>query len=187
MIYNIYVIICKSNGKKYYGRSQEIEKRFRAHRNMLRKNEHRNMILQSDWNLYGEEDFIFEIIHSFTSLEESIKKEQYYIDSNLGIGYNIGCAKDGGDRMKFNPRKEETRKLKSRMFSGKGNPMYGKPKTEKMINSVKEANSKKVMVDGVVFNSVTECAKHHGLKANTTSYRIKSKSERFKNWTYVND
>ena len=53
MEYNIYKIICKVNSKEYYGRSQEVEKRFRAHKNMLRSNTHRNMYMQEDWNKYG--------------------------------------------------------------------------------------------------------------------------------------
>ena len=48
MIYSVYKIICKTNKKEYYGRSQEVEKRFRAHKNMLRKNEHRNMYLKNN-------------------------------------------------------------------------------------------------------------------------------------------
>lgn len=187
MIYNIYKIVCKTNNKEYYGRSQEIDKRFRAHKNMLRKNEHRNMFLQEDWNRYGEEDFEFIIIHEFDSLEESINKEQYYIDKNIGIGYNIGNSKDGGDRMTHNPRKEETRKLKSQVFSGKGDPMYGREKTQKMIDSVKEANSKKVSVEGVIYSSVTEAAEAYGLKLNTTCYRLKAKTKTYENWFYISE
>ena len=184
MIYNIYKIICKTNKKEYYGRSQEVEKRFRAHKNMLRKNEHRNMYLQNDWNEYGEEDFEFIILHEYRSLDESIEKEQYYIDKNIGIGYNIGDSKDGGDRMRYNPRKEETTKLKSKIFSGKGNPMYGRKKSQKMLDSVKEANSKKVSIDGIIFSSVTEAANVYNIKVNTACYRLSSKTERFKNWFY---
>lgn len=187
MVYNVYKIVCKINKKVYYGRSQEIEKRFRAHKNMLRKNEHRNMYLQDDWNKYGEENFEFVIIHEFHSLEESIEKEQYYIDKNLGTGYNIGGSKDGGDRMIHNPRREETLKLKSKIFSGKGNPMYGRKKSQKMLDSVKEANSKKVSINGVVFSSVTEAAKTYNIRVNTACYRLSSKTERFKNWFYINE
>ena len=143
------------------------------------------MFLQEDWNKYSEENFEFVILHEFDSLEDSINKEQYYINSNIGIGYNIGDALNGGDRMKNNPRKEETRKLKSKIFSGKGNPMYGKKKSKKMIDSVKKANSKKVSIEGKIFNSGSEAAEYYKLKKNTVQYRLKSKSEKFKNWFYI--
>lgn len=176
MEYNIYKIICKVNNKEYYGRSQEVEKRFRAHKNMLRSNTHRNMYMQEDWNKYGEEMFEFIIIETFKTLEESIKSEQNYIDKNIGVGYNIGGSKDGGDRMKYNPRKEETRKLKQKIFSGENNPMYGKEKTDKMINSVKEANSKPIEIDGKKYKSITEASDVIGVKKTTIIYRLDSKN-----------
>lgn len=187
MIYNIYKIVCKTNKKEYYGRSQEIEKRFRSHKNMLRKNEHSNYYLQKDWIEYGEEDFEFIIIHDFNNLEESIRQEQMYIDDNIGVGYNVGSATNGGDVMTHNPRKEETRALKQKIFSGEGNPMYGREKTQKMIDSVKEANSKKVSIDGTIFSSVTEAANAYNIKVNTACYRLSSKTERFKNWFYISE
>lgn len=187
MIYNIYKIVCKTNKKEYYGRSQEIEKRFRSHKNMLRKNEHNNYYLQKDWIEYGEEDFEFVIIHEFNNLEESIRQEQMYINDNIGVGYNVGSATNGGDVMTHNPRKEETRALKQKVFSGEGNPMYGREKTQKMIDSVKEANSKKVSIEGVVYNSMTEAAKEYDLKLTTMSHRLKAKTERFKNWFYISE
>lgn len=176
MGYNIYKIICKVNSKEYYGRSQEVEKRFRAHKNMLRSNTHRNMYMQEDWNKYGEEMFEFIIIETFKTLEESIKSEQNYIDKNIGVGYNIGDSKDGGDRMKYNPRKEETRKLKQKIFAGENNPMYGKEKTDKMINSVKEANSKPIEIDGKKYKSITEASDVIGVKKTTITYRLDSKN-----------
>lgn len=185
MKYVVYEIECKNNGKKYYGRSQEFDKRRRAHINMLRSNCHRNMYMQDDWNNFGEESFTFNIIHTFDCLEDSIETEQKYIDSNLGIGYNIGGATDGGDRMFHNPRKEETRKLKSKVFSGEGNPMFGRPKSEKMIASVKESNSKKVSIEGVIYPSVAEAVRVLGINSSTAYNRVKSKS--FPEYYYVDD
>ena len=43
-------------------------------------------------------------------------------------------------------------------MSGKGNDQYGKPKTEKMIKSVTESNSKKIIVEGKTYNSITNLA-----------------------------
>ena len=185
MEYTVYMIECLKNGKKYYGRSQEFDKRRRSHVNMLRSNSHRNMYLQEDWNKFGEDMFKFRIIHRFDCLENSIKCEQEYIETNLGVGYNIGGATDGGDRMSHNPRKEETTKLKSKVFSGEGNPMFGREKTKKMIESVKKANSKKVIVEGIEYSSVIEAAEKLGVNKNTAYGRIKSKS--FPQWYYVDD
>ena len=185
MEYVVYEITCKVNGRKYYGRSQEYDKRRRAHLNMLRSNTHRNMYMQEDWNSFGEDCFTFKIIHTFDCLEDSIQAEQRYIEGNLGVGYNIGGASDGGDRMIHNPRREETLKLKSKVFSGEGNPMFGRPKTEKMIASVKESNSKKVSIDGKIYSSVVEASKVLGINKNTIYSRVRSKT--FHTYYYVDD
>lgn len=183
MIYNIYSITCLNNGKVYFGRSQEIEKRWRSHKNMFRKSSHNNTKMQEDWNKYGEEAFLFEVIYTTSDLEESIEIEQSYIDSDIFTKYNISNAKMGGDTFTNNPRQEEIRKLKSINSSGERNPMYGKPKSARMIQRVKEANSKKVVIDGVLYPSVTEASKAHNMKVSTVCYRLKANS--FKDWKYA--
>lgn len=185
MIYTIYKIQCKVNDKVYFGRSQEVEKRWRSHKNSLRRGIHNNLNLQNDWIAYGEEEFDFIVLHELDSLEESEMVEQQYIDNDLYNKYNISDARMGGDVMTNNPRKEETRKLKSKIFSGEGNPMYGKPKTQKMIDSVKEANSKPVEVDGVRYSSCTEASDKLGVKKTTVNYRLQSKSKKFEDWKYI--
>src|SRR5699024_12694971 len=74
----------------------------RSHVNMLRSNSHRNMYLQEDWNKFGENMFKFRIIHRFDCLESSIKCEQGYIETNLGVGYNIGGATEDRKSTRLN-------------------------------------------------------------------------------------
>jgi group I intron endonuclease len=57
----IYSIINKVNGKKYYGGSVDIQKRWNHHKNQLKKQKHPNIILQNSWNKYGENNFEFKI------------------------------------------------------------------------------------------------------------------------------
>lgn len=185
MEYVVYEITCKANGRKYYGRSQEYDKRRRAHLNMLRSDTHRNIHMQEDWNSFGEDYFTFKIIHTFDCLEDSIQTEHRYIEDNLGIGYNIGGAPDGGDRMLNNPRREDTLKLKSKVFSGEGNPMFGRSKTNKMIDSVKESNSKKVSIDRKIYSSVVEASKVLGINKSTVYSRVRSNT--FHTYYYVDD
>lgn len=184
MIYTVYKIQCKVNDKVYYGRSQEVEKRWRSHKNSLRRGIHNNLNLQNDWDKHGEDSFIFEVIHETPYPKGAEDLEQFFIDTTANK-YNIADAKQGGDVMTNNPRREETKKLKSKIFSGKGNPMYGKPKTQKMIDSVKEANSKPVEVDGVRYGSLKEASDKLGVKHTTVNYRLQSKSRKFENWKYI--
>lgn len=182
MKYEIYSITSIINKKTYFGRSQETEKRWRSHKNSLRKGTHNDLLLQIEWNQFGESNFVFEILHSFDSYEEAEKKEQEYIDSLEYIKYNIGNAKTGGDTFSNNPRSESTRKLKSINSSGKRNGMYGKEKSQLMIDRVKEANSKSIIINNTKYSSLTEAAKQLNLKISTVHYRLNSKN--FVEWEY---
>jgi len=154
---------------------------------MLRKNSHSNSELQLDWNLFGEDDFVFEVIELCSDYQESLEKEQKLIDDSRGVSYNIANSTLGGDTFTHNPRREEIRELKSRIFSGEGNPMFGKEKSERMIASVKEANSKKVSINGIVYGSLTEASAALGVKISTVSYRLKAESDKYKTWIYVDE
>lgn len=174
MEFVVYTITNKVSGKKYFGRSQEFPKRKRAHLNQLRKNQHANLNLQSDFNEYGEEAFVFDVIHSFESLEDAVNCEQRYIDDERIDKYNISSARDGGDTFTNNPRSEFTRALKRRRFSGKGNPMYGKPKNDRTIEAIKKANSIPIVVDGDIYSSASEYARAAGMGVTTVIYRLNS-------------
>lgn len=168
---------------QYIGQSVEYEKRKRAHLNMLRSGSHFNHRLQKDWNELGEESFSFHVLEEVCS-EDIGEKEMEIINSNWGNLYNIiRDSHIGGDYFTNHPDKEALRKMKSEQMSGTNNHQYGKPKTEKMINSVKRANSKKVSIDGVVYPSATEASRVLGIGATTIHYRIHhSKSDKYRDW-----
>ena len=88
----IYSITSKVNGKRYVGSAVRICKRWIAHLNELRKNNH-NPILQNHYNKYGEDDLVFSILEVVERGELSlqdfkellISKEQEYLN-------NWGCC-----------------------------------------------------------------------------------------------
>ena len=181
MKYVVYCIETLNNGFKYYGRSQEFEKRKRSHLNMLRSYSHHSSLLQENFSEYGEENISFKILHSYSTIEEAQIKEAELIP--LGE-YNISNSSvGGGDNFTRNPRKEEIRVMRKNQMSGKGNNQYGKPKTEKMIQSVKKANSKRIVVDGVEYESTREFSRLTGIGNTTVCYRLKS--ENYKNYQYA--
>lgn len=81
------MIVNTKNGKRYIGSSLNIRKRLWEHRANLRHNKHHNPHLQSSWNKYGEQSFIYSILET---CEENIRfdREQLYI-SSLNPEYNI--------------------------------------------------------------------------------------------------
>ena len=182
---SIYQVKCLVTERSYFGRSVEVPKRWRAHLNMLRRGVHYNTEMQADFSAHGEESFTFEVLEIVTPGEEAVAREQYYLDTYKVISYNIKDARHGGDTYTGNPRKEEISALKSKIFSGKGNPMYGKPKSDYTLQRIKEVNSKKVRVEGVVYASLTEASKALNIGITTISYRLRSKT--FKDWEYVSE
>lgn len=88
------------NGKVFLGSSLNLDGPLNQHKFMLSIGKHRNEALQTDWNMYGAESFIFEVLETvnvkddpdfnikdeLTLLEEIwIEKLQPFSDR----GYNI--------------------------------------------------------------------------------------------------
>ena len=53
-----------ANGKILLGSSLNLEGPLNSHRFMLKIGSHRNKALQQDWNEYGEQNFVFEILET---------------------------------------------------------------------------------------------------------------------------
>lgn len=103
-MYYIYKIENKINNKKYIGLTNNIIRRKARHFTDLRSNRHDNSFLQKEFNIYGQDNFSFEILYSGdVSIEEIGEKEKYYIkqyDSyyngyNQNEGGNFGPSNGG--------------------------------------------------------------------------------------------
>jgi predicted GIY-YIG superfamily endonuclease len=91
VICGVYKITNLVNGKFYIGSSKNIKARWYQHKSQLNDNQHRNIHLQNAWNLYGSQNFQFEIIEK-CELEKQFEREQYYLDKLNPFddnGYNI--------------------------------------------------------------------------------------------------
>lgn len=156
-------------GKCVYGRKNSWEKYLGS-----------GVYLKRAISKYGKENFYKIIIDECDSEEELREVEEYYIEQFDAVKskefYNIKATSIGGDTFTDNPNKEHTRKLKSINSSGCRNPMYGKPKTQKMIDSVKKANSKPILIDGIEYPSTMEASRILGIGSTTIQYRMDSKN-----------
>lgn len=139
-ISGVYSLLCVATGKRYVGRSDEIGIRVMSHVYILRKNNHYNKKLQSDFNLYGESAFTYEILEES---EPSILKEveQSYIDrlgkSNL---YNKHMSSETG--AEAGEITEETRIKQSERQMGEKNHFFGKNHSPETVLRMKEARSR---------------------------------------------
>lgn len=108
----VYSITCTINDRKYIGSSVNCYKRREEHRFHLRHNTHHSKLLQEDYNLYGEDKFIFEIVEKIEDTDTLKEREQYWIDflETYKNGYNV-CpyAKDSTGYRFSEEKKEEMR------------------------------------------------------------------------------
>ena len=116
----IYEIRNIANNKIYIGSSINISNRFIEHRKHLRKGCHINSKLQRAWNKYGEDSFVFSVIH-LCPKDLLIRFEQFYIDRHRSVkeGYNIQPkAGNSLDReVKQSTRDKISQSLKGRTLS----------------------------------------------------------------------
>jgi group I intron endonuclease len=109
----IYKIICLLNNSIYIGSSVNLEQRFYNHLFYLRCNKHHNKHLQNAYNLYGEENFKFEIIEECEK-EILIEREQFHIDE-LKPKFNLRLIAKSNLGMKHS---EETKEKMSESHKG---------------------------------------------------------------------
>ena len=84
----VYLIINLKNNFVYVGAtSSEFRLRYQTHKSYLRNNKHYNKELQSDYNKYGEDYFVFEVAEIKTKIIQGEK------DSDIAkkFGVSEGC------------------------------------------------------------------------------------------------
>lgn len=90
-MYFIYKIENNINHKKYIGLTNNIVRRKLRHFTDLRQNRHDNSFLQKEYNIYGDDNFTFEILFQGDVNEKEIGElEKYYINyfDSYKNGYN---------------------------------------------------------------------------------------------------
>ena len=91
----VYKMENKKTGVIYIGCSTQLKRRFRDHKNNLKKNKHKNGLLQEAYNQYGLDVFEFEVIKEYppdTPFEVLEKEETRLILENHTKGipmYNL--------------------------------------------------------------------------------------------------
>lgn len=137
----VYKIINKLNGKYYVGESSDVESRWHAHKWSLKRGDHNNPYLQSAWNKYREEGFVFEFSEEVLGGEEArLAREQVYLDGGFekGILYNIAKKADCPPSRKGEKLTKEHKAKIGR--PGKDNAFYGKCHTEEAKRKNREAH-----------------------------------------------
>lgn len=80
----IYLVTNLENGHVYVGKTVDFSRRKREHLNALRKGVHNNKHLQSAFNKYGEDRFMFEVLEECKK-EELEEREIYWLNQFGGF------------------------------------------------------------------------------------------------------
>lgn len=161
MVSGIYKITCLCNNKIYIGSSIDIQKRKYDHFRELLLNSHGNPKLQHAYNLYGKNNFEFEIIEIVekTKNESDLEfrrrlvkeKEQYYLDRLLfakeknnkfrELCFNIHRIADSPMGLKHS---DESRKKMSINNARKGKPNWnsGKKMSPEVLEKIIDTKKK---------------------------------------------
>lgn len=123
----VYKITCISNGKIYIGSATATKGHSKSHKgfygrwkdhiNRLLNNKHRNKHLQGAWNLYGEDNFIFEIVEICKS-EICEERETNWIDYYESCDQNKGFNFIRQPLRNINSKSESTRLKISKSLMG---------------------------------------------------------------------
>ena len=166
----IYKIENILDGKKYIGSSVNIKKRFIRHKCDLNRGKHHNIFLQRSYNLYGKNNFNFEIIEE-CSLEELKIVEQRYLDNIFtnenynDYYYNLSKGAYGGDNLTNNPNKEE---IIEKIKKGVLDKLNNESKEDKLKRIEKIKGNKNPNWKGGISNP--KCKKCNKIIGNGHSY-----------------
>jgi len=101
------------DGKKYIGSSKDLKKRIMSHLNALEKNNHKNKIMQSDYNKVGTVSA--KVIKVVTIAKYLQDVENYFIGryNSIDCGYNsfLSSALGNGNAYRFNEKQFDTDKI----------------------------------------------------------------------------
>lgn len=193
----IYIISCLKQAKYYIGESDNVTARLCAHKNKLKRNIHENKELQSDFNYYGEEYFLFQKLFFGHGLEKEkrLKLEtQILLTLEPQNRYNIYInwkKRDECINLFFGKKHtKEARKAQSIATKNKTSPFKHKKHTNEIKKKLSKINSNKitierrkpVIIDSLYYESINEASQKTGLNRRLIRERCHNKThfENFK-------
>ena len=192
----VYKIYHDVSGHFYIGKSSDIGRRISHHFGYLNRGVHACYRMQELYNKSNYEDFSFDII----IVED--KKDRDNLELTLLDKYktsplllNTLVTNNPWDGDRDNPeltalRRKRGSESKKGLQVGAKNPFFGRKHTKEALAYLSEVNKgrahperhKHVVINGVLYDSVTEASKILEVSQPTISNRVNSDSPLFVNW-----
>ena len=159
----VYVIRNVVTGRLYVGSGVNYSVRRSKHRKDLEAGRHHNVHLQSAWNMYGPEAFIWEILEVVEDKATLREREQIWID-RLGAadrdrGYNL--APKAGSLLDFKMPEAGKERIRA--------ALTGKPKTEKHRAAMRGKRGKRGPVSDQVRANMRAASADPALRAKRSA------------------
>lgn len=171
----IYKIVNTYNNKLYVGSCIGQYLRKGQHWHKLRKGIHDNSHLQSAWNKYGEDSFIFEVLEHVDNVNSLIEREQYWIDlldvCNRSKGYNK--APKAGSNLGRKMSKTSRNKMSIAKKGVKQNPESVLKRTQSNYKQVKCCNI--IKNSRMNFDSIKQAAEFFNIDSGAISKALSDK------------
>lgn len=88
----VYKITCTGNNQCYIGSSNNIKYRWQVHLSTLRKGNHHSIYMQRSFLKYGEDSFVFEVIHTMQNYDELLLRQlEFYYINKYQSKFNSGA------------------------------------------------------------------------------------------------
>jgi group I intron endonuclease len=130
----IYKIINIQNAKFYIGSSTVLAARWRKHTRDLRANKHHCPHLQSAWNKYGEDSFVFRVVEVVEQQEQLPAAEQRWLNEHHGKAhcYNFAKYVDNSNRgiVRADSHKQALSAALTEFYKNNPHPALGRQHSE---------------------------------------------------------
>lgn len=180
MSWVIYAIVIGDSRKVYIGLTSRPRGRFRHHLAWLKANKHHNPGLQKIYGCYSDSDVTFYILDRLLTKEAAVKREKFYIDAPELSEYILNVVKKG---LKRSPKYCAAVSARAKLRTGEKNPFFGRKhseRTKKIISEahlgIKPPNMRKIIADGVEYESLTDAARSMDVWVGTILNRVRSKN-----------
>lgn len=184
-----YLLIHVKSGRIYVGSGRDVWERRSHHIGQLQRGRHHNAELQ---RLYDEDDELNFEPTLTADREAAYDLEQDFLNQAFAKGIALNGSRHARATGTGRVHTAEERALRSQLMRGRffsedhrqrlSVALKGKAKSPEHIANNARARHRPVVVDGVMYESVSDCAEKLGVPIPTVSRRVNSDSPRFAGW-----